>query len=215
MSTASGRALNEDFDFASDATPEVSRAFEGDVTVKLRLPASTRLWKWADFAPEPGSAVSPWWLPFDPNELAIGDQFWTFSKVETQAKSRGGGPRSIFRSGVAVLPEWSRLTHMVVTALQQDAVAFAGPAAMQQVTDIDGVPMPIYLTGGLWQLYVPRLSMESVHICDPRSQLRQVGADVDFWLSSFPADTRTVPLNQKTRRLLKLFGLSDDGNPPG
>ena len=215
MSFAGWQALNEDFDFARDATPDVCRAFDGDVIVKLRMPAKTRLWKWADFAPEPGHTVSPWWFPFSPSELAIGDQFWNFFSVEKEAKPRGGGPRSIFRSGVAVLPEWSRLTRMVVIALQRDTFAFAGPAAMQQVTDFNGEPKPIYLGGGLWQLYVPSLSMDLIHICDPRKELQEVGADADFWLSPFPEDTRVLPLQPKTRRLLKLLGLPDDSEKPG
>ena len=73
MSHAGIQALNEDFDFARDAPPEVQRAFNGEVIVKLRLPVKTRLWKWADFAPEPGRTVSPWWLPFNPGQLAVGE----------------------------------------------------------------------------------------------------------------------------------------------
>jgi hypothetical protein len=104
---------------------------------------------------------------------------------------------------------------MVVIALQQDAFVFAGPAATQQVTDVNGAPMPIYLTGGLWQLFVASLSMHSIHICDPRAKLQGAGADLDFWLSPFPGDTSVLPLKPKTRRLLKLLGLPDDSEPQG
>lgn len=185
-------------------------AFDVDSIVRVRLRAATRLWKWADAAPGDTGPVSPWWLPLNPETLGLGEYFRPLTSIEPELKRRGAVPRSAYRSGVAVLPEWNALSHFIAIALREIAFGFAGPAAMQQVSDCSGRQMPIYLAGGMWQIYVPGLSAESIEICDPGEELERVGADADFWLSPFHVDSRPAPLGPKARRLMRLFGLPEE-----
>lgn len=201
--------LNADFDFRTDASRQERDAFVDGQAGRIHLKNETLLWKWTDYPPDRAPRWSPWWLPLQANVPPFEQAFWPLQEIERQAKQRGGGPRFVFRGGVAVLPEWNDMLRFAVIRLRADAYAFAGPAASQQMTDDGNQPTQIYLAGGLWQLFVPNLSADTATVCDAAEELTRAGLDAPFWLSpARPADGHV--LSPKTKRLLRLLGLPDD-----
>ena len=80
---------------------------------------------------------------------------------------------------------------------------------MQQMNDVDGQPMPVYLAGGFGQLFIPNLSRTLLEKCAARDELLRLGiANVEFYLKPFTTEQpRFQSLQPQTRRLLKRLGL--------
>jgi hypothetical protein len=200
--------LNEDFDFERDAAVAVKPAFSGEVR-RLLLQPGTRLWKWTDHLDPPAGRVSPWWVPLQPSGMEGLNEMIDLREVERQVAARGGGARSALRHAPAILPEWNSMGQMLVVALQSAAYAFAGRAAMQQMTDLKLQPMSVFLAGGHGQLFIPNLNGTNLEKCDAREELQRIGIeDVEFYLKQFTTETPAfASLQPKTRRLLKLLDL--------
>jgi hypothetical protein len=198
--------LNQDFDFERDAPSEVALAFDSNPVSRVLLSEGTRLWKWTDHAPDAGKSVSPWWLPMRTDE-SVGRCRWpVLTDIERVVKARSGGIRQVFRSGVSVLPEWNDMTRMIIIALRVPAFGFAGPAAMQQLRNDDGIPIPVYLAGGFGQLYIPHLSFVDIEIPCIRTELAREGLDPDLWGNPV-SYAGPITLSPRTKRLLKMLSL--------
>jgi hypothetical protein len=200
--------LNHDFDFDRDAGPQTKAAFSGDVR-RVLLPVDARLWKWTEHD-LPTGTVSPWWAPLEPEGIDGFEDMANLQEIERQVRIRGGGARSALRHALAILPEWNSMGKMLIVTLTRPAFGFAGFASMQQMNDLDGHPMPIYLGGGYGQLFIPNLTSKDLKMSEPREELLRLGiADAEFYVTPFTTERPAFgSLQPKTQRLLKLFGLA-------
>lgn len=155
-------AYNEGIDF--DTAPQSVREAFLRRAEKVLLKHRTKIYRWANHAPNPGASphvLPAWWAFVESTRLPSGFHAEGFAVTEERARRLGRTHRDLARARLAISGGFSNaMKALIVGELLIDTWALAGQASGQPEFEkaLDDL-QNVYFIGGAVQLWIPGLTM--------------------------------------------------------